>query len=247
MKIAMIGFGQMGQAIKKIALERGHQIVTIDPQHPQADFKEIDSKSLAGVAVGIDFTTPAAAIGNIKKFADLKVSLVMGTTGWYEKESEVRELIAQSGIGFLYASNFSLGVNVFFRIAELSAQVINNFPIFDVAGWEAHHNKKADSPSGTAWTIANILKDNIDRKKKINFDKIDRKIEADELHFASVRIGSVPGTHEIIYDSPAETITLNISSRNREGFALGAVIGAEWLGEQKGFFKFDEVFKELLK
>ena len=246
MKIAIVGLGQMGQAIKKISEAKGHTVVTIDPQNPEAQFKVIDSNSLTGVDVGIEFTAPSAVMENIEKFCNLKVPLVIGTTGWYNQIDIVKEKVSKSDSTIIYASNFSIGVNVFFKMVEKTAKIIDKFKDFDVSGIEVHHNKKVDSPSGTAITTGNILKDNIKRKKRLVFDKLDRKIEPDEIHFASLRAGFVPGSHEVIYDSPAETINLKVSARNREGYALGSVIAAEWVYNKKGFYNFEQVIDEMI-
>ena len=205
MKFGVIGFGKMGAAVKKSALQRGHTVVTIDPIAQGADFKEITDKSLEGVDVCIDFTTPATIMENAKKVAALGKPLIIGTTGWYDKMSEMKEVT--KNIGCLWSGNFSIGMNVFFRAVGETAKIMNNLPEYDAAVYEVHHNQKKDSPGGSAQIIGKIIIDNMKRKKKIVGDRFtDRKPEADELHVASVRCGSIPGTHTVLFDCPVDTI-----------------------------------------
>jgi 4-hydroxy-tetrahydrodipicolinate reductase len=247
MNIAIIGYGKMGHVIEKIAKSKGIDVVsTIDPEHIDAQHKEITKESLEEVDVCIDFTAPSVVVENIKKIAELKKNVVVGTTGWYDKIDEVKEIVQNNGIGLIYASNFSIGVHVFFRIIENAAKIMNKIEDYDVFGLEFHHNKKVDSPSGTAKTIADILIKNIGRKKKLAYDLVDREINKEELHFASVRAGSIPGTHEVGFDSEADTIELKHTARNREGFALGAVLATQFINGKKGFFTVDDMMKNIL-
>ncbi|MBI4440084.1 4-hydroxy-tetrahydrodipicolinate reductase [Candidatus Woesearchaeota archaeon] len=248
MKIAIIGYGQMGHEIEKAAVERSHEVVsTIDPYSKDARFSEISAESLAGVDVAIDFSHPSAVLGNIKKVSSIGTNLVVGTTGWYEHLEDVKSDIRRSSIGFIYSSNFSLGVNLFYSIVESAARIMNNASSYDVAGMEIHHSKKADSPSGTAKSIAEILLKNIGRKDKVSYDKMDGKIQPNELHFASLRAGSIPGTHKVIFDSAADTIELTHTARSRQGFALGAVLAAEFVKGKKGLFTVSDMMEELIK
>ena len=247
MDIAIIGYGKMGQIVGRIAKDRGINVkAIIDPHSADADFSEINEESLEGVDVCIEFSLPEAALGNVKKIAALKKNLVLATTGWYDKLDEVKKIVKKSGIGFMYASNFSIGVNAFFRIVAEAAKVMNNLEEYDVMGYEMHHNRKKDSPSGTAKSISEILLENIKRKDKLVEDKLDRKIEDNELHFASVRGGDIPGTHSVVFDSSADTIELKHTARTRDGFALGSVMAAEWLKGKKGFFSIDDMMKEII-
>ncbi|MBI5388775.1 4-hydroxy-tetrahydrodipicolinate reductase [Candidatus Woesearchaeota archaeon] len=248
MKIALIGYGKMGKMIEQIAIQRGHMIVAkIDPQAPEATGTDITPQTLGDADVCIDFTHPAALVENVRKIAGVGKPVVVGTTGWYKQLSEVQTIVAQQNIGFIYASNFSLGMNIFTRLADYAAAFIDKCPQYDVAGLELHHNKKADSPSGTAKALAETLKKNIARKKVIVYDMVDRQIKQEELHFASVRIGNIPGTHTLIFDSAADTIELTHTARSREGFALGAVMAAEWLPGKKGFYTIDDFMNNLLE
>lgn len=244
--IAIVGYGKMGQVIGRIAKERGHQIVIIDPHHPEAQFADVTAESLTGVQVGIEFTNPEVVITNINKFNALRVPLVVGTTGWYQEIDEVKRHVTDAKNALIYASNFSVGVNVFFKVVEAAARIINKFPEFDISGLDIHHNKKVDSPSGTAMTAAQILIDNVNRKSAVVYDKLDRAPEPNEIHFASLRSGNVPGTHQIFLDSPAESVNIEVVARNREGYALGSVIAAEWLFNKQGFFKFEDLIDSII-
>ena len=247
MNIAIIGYGNMGHEIGKIAKAKGISVKSIiDPHHKGATHKEINEKSMKGVDVCIDFTIPSAVLDNIKKISKFKKNVVVGTTGWHDKIDEARSIVKKSGIGLIHASNFSIGVNVFLRIVGNAAKIINNMEDYDIYGYELHHSKKIDSPSGTAKAIGEILIRNIKRKNKMLFEKIDRKIEPNELHFASVRAGSIPGIHVLGFDSSADTIELKHTARNREGFALGAIMAAQWIHDKKGFYGIDDMMKSIL-
>ena len=178
MNIAIVGYGAMGKIIERIAQTRGHSTVSFDA-HCKADQCEITKETIKGIDMVIDFTQPKAVLENIGKYCDLKIPVVMGTTGWYDKLSEVQKQVKSAGIGFIYASNFSIGVNMFFRIIENAALLINNVDSYDVFGYELHHNRKKDSPSGTAKTIESILLKNIKRKKKVTEERLERQIAAD--------------------------------------------------------------------
>jgi 4-hydroxy-tetrahydrodipicolinate reductase len=249
MKIALIGYGRMGRMIEGIAKEKGHQVVSsIDPVSPGAGFAEISSEALSGAQVAIEFSTPKAAVGNIEAALKLGIPLVVGTTGWLGRLDEVRAMVERNGGRMVYGSNYSIGVNLFYKIVEEAARLMNGFPMYDVGGFEAHHNQKADSPSGTAKSLAAILLRNIERKKTLVGDCLaERKIEPSELHFASLRLGAVPGTHTVSFDSGADTIELTHTARNREGLAAGAVMAAEWLlsSGRTGLVPVEEMFAGL--
>ena len=247
MKVSLIGYGKMGQLMETLLIEKGHEIVSkIDPNNPDADFKEITADAVEGADVCIDFTHPSCVLDNIKKVTALGKNMVVATTGWYNHVDDVKELVKQAGIGFIYASNFSLGVNIFYKMVEDCARTINKFSSYDISGIEFHHNRKADSPSGTAKSIAKILEKNIDRKTKLVYEMLDRKIKPDELHFASMRVGNMPGTHKIFFDSDADTIELAHTARNRKGFAAGAILAAEWIIDKTGFFTIADLMKEVM-
>ena len=229
MKIAIIGYGKMGKLVEKVSKKRGHDIVSIIDSLTTND-------NISDADVCIEFTEPDAVLDNIEIIASHGKNLVIGTTGWYDKIDNVAAIIDKTDTGAIYSPNFSVGVNLFMDIVSHAAELINQYPEYDVAGVEYHHKNKADSPSGTAKAIANALIEKIERKKIAEYNVVDRVIKPEELHFTSVRCGATPGTHTVIYDSEADTITITHTARNREGFALGAVLAAEWIQNKKGFY-----------
>lgn len=248
MNIAISGYGRMGKLIRKIAKQRGHTIcAVIDPVSEEASFKELSNESLSEADVVIDFSVPSSAVENIKKAAKAGVSMVMGTTGWYGDMEEVRGIVEDSGIGFIWSGNFSTGVNLFFSIIRNAASIINYFDSYDPLVHEYHHKNKADSPSGTAAMIGEILLEEIDRKERIVTESLKRKIEADEIHISSTRGGSIPGTHSVTFDSEVDTIELKHTARGREGFAAGAVAAAAWIKHRSGFYGIENMMKEIIK
>lgn len=247
MNIAIIGYGKMGHEIEKIARAKGINVASIVDPNGNGTHTQIDQNSMRNVDVCIDFSTPDAVLGNIQKTSSFKKNIVVGTTGWYAKLGKAKGIVNKNRVGLIYASNFSIGVNMFFKIVENAAKIMNNMEEYDVYGLELHHNKKLDSPSGTAKTIGEILIRNIKRKNRLVFDRVDRKIAPNELHFASVRAGSIPGTHIVGFDSSADTIELRHGARNREGFALGALMAAKWISGKKGFYTIDDMISEIIK
>ena len=246
MNIAIIGYGKMGHEIENVAEGKGISAITIDPSAQDADYKEINEESMKDVDVCVDFTHPDSVIGNIEKVSEFGKNIVVGTTGWYDNMDDVKKIIEEAGTGLIWSGNFSIGVNIYFKMIENAAQIINKFDDYDVFVHEFHHNQKTDSPSGTAVMIGNILIDNIDRKKRVVTEELKRKIEPDELHISSTRGGSVPGTHIVGFDSAADTIELKHTARGREGFALGAVMAAEWINGKKGFYDINDLMKEII-
>lgn len=227
MKIALIGHGGMGRTVERVAKERDHEIaVIVDPGKGVGLDKLADS----GASVVIDFSLGEAVMENIKACTKLGLPIVVGSTGWYEKMDEVKA--ATAGIPFMWSSNFSIGVNLYFKIVEAAAQMMDRFDEYDVWGHEIHHVGKADSPSGTAKTLEKILLDNLSRKTAVVEDKLDRKREENEIHFSSVRGGLVNFGHTIAFDSAADRISISHEARCRDGYALGAVKAAEWLAKQ---------------
>ena len=250
MKIALIGYGKMGKEVERVAKLRGHAVCAIvDLSAAGATHKVIDDggSCFKDADVVIDFTVPSAVVGNIRRVTAAKKNMVVGTTGWYDGMTEAKQLVGAAGTGFIYSSNFSIGVNAFYRVVEAAARLINKVPEYDVFGYELHHNQKLDSPSGTAKSIAEILLKNIGRKKQAQYGKLDRKINPEELHFASVRAGSIPGTHVVGFDSEADTIELKHTARSRAGFALGAVMAVEWLKGRKGFFTMNDFISDFFR
>jgi 4-hydroxy-tetrahydrodipicolinate reductase len=262
LNIIIVGYGKMGRLIEQKALEAGHKVCAlVDPfatgesvpsaakfYQSVADISPAALRNENGSTVAIEFTRPDTAVANITALAALKVPTVVGTTGWYERLPEVERVVEAAGSALLYASNFSIGVNLFYRIAAYTALLVRLFDDYDVGGFEIHHNKKADSPSGTAKTLVDWIGAATQGKKQTAvWDKLDRPPKPDELHFASLRVGSVPGIHSVIFDSAADTIELRHSARNREGFAAGALFAAEWLAANRsGVFTIDDALSGVL-
>ncbi|HBG58122.1 4-hydroxy-tetrahydrodipicolinate reductase [Proteiniphilum sp. UBA1028] len=229
MKIALIGYGKMGHEIEKIALERGHEVVcTIDMNEEE----KFNSPAFRSADVAIEFTSPASALQNYRRAFAADVPVVSGTTGWLEHLPEIREACDKEGKTFFYASNFSLGVNIFFALNNHLAKIMNQFPGYDVRMEETHHMHKLDAPSGTAITLAEGILAHIGRKDKWVLDKTDK---VDELPIKTFREGEVPGIHTVIYESEADSIRITHDAKNRKGFALGAVLAAEFTKGKKGF------------
>ena len=255
MKIAIIGYGKMGKMIEQIALSQEHSIALIvDPfaQGLPAGIpvsRDIAQAALDSADAAIEFTQPATAVENIIALAQRKIPTVVGTTGWHERMGEVAKAVKAARSSMLWASNFSIGVNLFYRIAWYASELANNLPEYDIGGFEVHHSKKLDSPSGTAKTLVEGVLSRIDRKKKVIWETLNRKPEEDELHYPSLRMGSVPGQHSLFFDSSADTIEITHTARSREGFASGAIRAAQWLAAKKrrGIFTIDEMLKDMLK
>ena len=236
MKIALIGYGKMGHAIEQIALQRGHEIVSVIDVNNQEDFT---SDAFKSADVAIEFSMPAVAMDNYRRAFAAGVPVVSGTTGWLEHLPEIKEA-CKAGQTFFYASNFSLGVNIFFALNKYLAKIMNDFPAYDVRMVETHHIHKLDAPSGTAITLAEGLIDNIERKNKW----VEGKEPAeDEIGICSVREGEVPGIHTVIYESDVDTISITHDAKSRMGFALGAVIAAEFTCGKKGFLTMQDMLK----
>ena len=235
MKIALIGYGKMGQAIEKIAKERGHEIVSIIDINNLDDFDSFNFKS---ADVAIEFTRPDVAVSNIRRCFEKDVPVVCGTTGW--NLSEVQKEIDEGGKTLFWASNFSLGVNIFFALNKYLAQVMNRFPDYDVEMTEIHHTQKLDAPSGTAITLAEGILEHFDRKSRWVEEASEKP---DELAIKSIREGRVPGTHIINYVSGVDSITITHEAKNRQGLALGAVIAAEFTAGKKGLLGMKDLFK----
>ena len=236
MKIALIGYGKMGKTIEQIALQRGHQIVSIIDINNTADF---DSEAFRCADVAIEFTTPATALNNYMRCFAANVPVVSGTTGWLDHLDEVKAKCEQEGKTFFYASNFSVGVNIFFALNRYLAKVMNNFPAYDVRMTEVHHIHKLDAPSGTAITLAEGILEQIDRKERWTLETAEQPTD---LPIHAIREGEVPGIHEIVYESEADTISIKHDAKSRAGFALGAVIAAEFTAGKKGFLGMNDLF-----
>ncbi|RVT77512.1 4-hydroxy-tetrahydrodipicolinate reductase [Flavobacterium sufflavum] len=229
MKIALLGYGKMGQVIERIALERGHEIVL-----KKDEFNTYEGLSNADVA--IDFSVPMAAVDNISASFNNNVPVVSGTTGWLDRYDEMIALCKEKNGGFISSSNFSLGVNLFFGLNEYLAKMMANIDGYNVTMEEIHHIHKLDAPSGTAISLAQGV---IENSNYNNWTLENAKEK--EIHIEAVRTGEVPGTHTVTYDSGIDSIEIKHTAHNREGFALGAVIAAEWLAGKQGIFSMRDV------
>ena len=235
MKIALIGYGKMGHAIEKIATDRGHSVVSVIDIDNQSDF---DSPQFLSADVAIEFSQPQSAFDNYLKCFERNIPVVAGTTGWLAQLDEIKNRCIEKNQTFFYASNYSLGVNIFFALNKYLAKIMSNFPAYDVSIEEIHHIHKLDSPSGTAITLAEHIMDNIYRKKRW---KEGSEGADDDLLIHSQREGEVPGAHEIIYESDVDVIRIQHSAKNRKGLALGAVVAAEFVKGKKGFLSMNDM------
>jgi 4-hydroxy-tetrahydrodipicolinate reductase len=234
MKIALVGYGKMGKTIERIAQERGHEIaarIDVDNQHEIASLK---------ADVAIEFSHPDAAFDNVRRCIERNIPVVCGTTGWLEKREEIEKLTKRTNGTFFYASNYSLGVNIFFRINEVLASMLNGFETYNVSLDEIHHTEKRDSPSGTAITLAEgIIKHMPGKKSWVNKESGN----AQEVPIRSFRIDQVPGTHAVKYVSAVDDIEIKHTAHTREGFAIGAVMVAEWIRDKKGVLNMNDFLK----
>jgi 4-hydroxy-tetrahydrodipicolinate reductase len=243
MKIAILGYGKMGRIIEQFATERGHEIVlkiNID------NTEDLTLTNLGKADVAIDFSTPDSALSNIELCFDAGVPVVVGTTGWYGHLQTVKNKCEQGNNTLLYASNFSVGVNVFFFVNKVLAKIMNRYPQYEVQVEEIHHTQKLDSPSGTAMTISEGILSELDRKNEWVNELIGSGeefiVKPDQLLIESHRIEDVPGTHTVIYSSEVDDIEFKHKAHNRAGFALGAVLAAEWLEDKTGFYNITDMF-----
>lgn len=220
-KIALLGYGKMGRLVEELAPGADCQVTAhFDTRHPleKGDF-----------TVAVDFSVPGAVAGNVRQAAGLGINLVVGTTGWYERLDEVRDIVKQGGIGVVYGANFSIGVNLFFRMVREAAELMKQRPEYDPWIWEMHHRAKKDAPSGTALKLQAVLEQAYGRGG---------------FSVSSNRAGAAPGTHTVGFDSEADTLTFTHQARSRKGFALGALQAARWIHGRKGFYEFSEVLWE---
>lgn len=249
MKIALIGYGRMGREIERIARERGHDIVSIIDVDNRADMAK---EAFATADVAIEFTAPTVAFGNCVEAMNRGVKVVSGSTGWMHKhESEIRRMCNEEGKTLFWSSNFSLGVAVFSAVNRYLAKIMNKYPLYDVVMEETHHVHKLDAPSGTAITLAEGIIENLDRKTSwVKGDVVNpdgsvtcgAETNSDELRINAVRRGEVSGIHTVTYTSDADSITVTHDAKNRSGFALGAVLAAEYVAEHSGFLGMKDLF-----
>ena len=235
MKAVIIGYGKMGREIERILAERGHEVTLIVDQDNASD---LTAENLARADVAIEFTTPATAYGNIRKCLECGAAVVSGTTGWTERLPELQELCRRSGGAMFYASNYSLGVNLMFRLNRELARLMNRFPQYEVSIEETHHTEKKDSPSGTAATLADDIIERMDRKSGWVNEATD---DPAPIGTRSYRVGMTPGDHSVTYTSEDDVLEIRHSIKNRRTLALGAVVAAEFLCGKSGVFTMDDL------
>ena len=252
MKIALVGYGKMGHIIEQIAVQRGHTIVSAIDIH---NTEEFNSDAFRNADAAIEFTTPATAFDNYQKCFAADVPVVSGTTGWTERLPEIKRQCAEEGKTFFYASNFSIGVNIFFAVNKYLAKLMNNFPEYDVSLTEIHHIHKLDAPSGTGITLAEGILNEIERKKEWRLNekrdiqplqaevgtKQSETVNHEDLVIYALREGEVPGIHEVRYESDVDSIKIKHDAKSRAGFALGAVLAAEFTAVKKGFLGMNDL------
>ena len=237
MNIAIVGYGKMGKEIEQIALDRGHNILLCIDEN---NINSIESKDFKDIDVAVEFSKPESAYSNINLCLDNNIPVVSGTTGWLHKIDEVIKRCNNEGKTFFYASNFSLGVNLFFKLNEHLAKMMNKFSDYEITIEETHHTQKLDAPSGTAITLAEGLIENIERKNTWKKEKSDSN---DSIAVKSFREGNIPGNHKIIYNSVFDKIMIEHNAKSRKGFALGAVLAAEFIVDKKGYFTMNDLLE----
>jgi 4-hydroxy-tetrahydrodipicolinate reductase len=231
MKIALIGMGNMGRMVERLASEKGHEIaVTIDEYDAAHSAGEL-SENLKSADVAIDFSAASAVRRNVEACMLAGIPLVEGTTGWNNERDEIEQIVKAHNGAFVFGANFSIGVNLFYRLADFAAELFSKFPEYEVFIEEQHHSRKKDAPSGTALKLKEIVSQRVHK----------------EFSVSSTRAGNIPGTHRVGFDGPADQILLEHTARSREGFAAGALLAAEWIIGKKGFYEFSEVINEIMK
>lgn len=239
MKIALLGYGKMGKAIEQLALEKFHQIILKVDENNAYNFS---INELAKADVAIEFSIPSASVQNIRKCFEMNVPIVVGTTGWLAQWEEMKRICEEKNQSLFYASNYSIGVNIFFEINKKLAQLMNNQYDYEVSIEEIHHTQKLDAPSGTAITLANDILKAMERKTKW-INTVKSQIKKDELLITSIREDKIPGTHTIQYDSSVDCIEIKHTAHSRQGFASGALLAAEWIIGKKGIFGMQDLLK----
>ncbi len=246
MKIALLGYGKMGKAVEKIAVAKNHEIVYKVTLENAMNFMPI---SLENVDVAIDFSMPSAAADNILKCFEARVPIIVGTTGWYEQFDEIKEKCLNEGQAMVYSTNFSIGVNIFFKINKILAKMMNDHSDYDVMIEEIHHTEKKDHPSGTALTLARqILAENKNKTEYkgrliYNENAPVQSVKPNELLVEARRVADVPGDHSVKYESLIDEISITHKAKSRYGFAKGAVLAAEWIQGKKGIYTMDDILK----
>ena len=245
MNIAIVGYGKMGKEIEARAKERGIIVSKIFARQDNTEGSGLTRASLKNVDVCMEFTKSPHVMQNIRAIAAARKNIVVGTTGWYDQLPAVEKLVKTAKIGLVYSPNFSLGINLFYRLVGATCRLFDKFDSYDIAVTEMHHKEKADSQSGTALALGNIVVQNVRRKKEILHETAHAKVKPEQLHITSTRVGNVIGRHAVIFDSDADSIELLHDAKNRRGFALGALMAAEWLKGKRGIFTMNDVLSSV--
>lgn len=241
MNIALIGHGNMGTEVERVASARGIRVKRIFTEEDNTGGSALTKDSLKGVDVCVEFTLPASAVKNIDAVSRAGKPIVVGTTGWYDHLGAVKKMIAERGTGLVYAPNFSLGINLLEHLLMCAAHLFDRYDMYDVSVREVHHRGKEDSPSGTALHISQLLLQHIRRKTGIVSGNPDGRIKPEQLHISSLRTGATVGEHAVIFDSESDTMEFTHRAKNRSGFAHGALIAAAWVRDKKGVFTMKDV------
>ena len=243
MRLALIGYGKMGREIERLALERGWTVdLRVDIDTPPVTKAQRDNTDVV-----IHFATAENIVEDLTPWAEAKKPIVVGTTGWQVQLARIEALVHVNQVGLIYASNFSLGVNIFFQLVQHAAKMMDRFEEYDAFIQEIHHKNKIDSPSGTALTMGTIVLDHLKRKKELFNETSHGKILPEQLHISSVRSGAVIGTHTLAFDSAVDMIELKHTAKNRSGLALGTLFAAEWIHNKKGLYTMQNAFQDIFK
>ncbi len=246
MKLALFGYGRMGRVVEEIAIERGHSVTLRLGAPSDSSEGRITPGSLNGARVAVDFSVAEAVLPNVRDAAESGVGIVVGTTGWEENRTEVEKVVRDSGIGFLFAPNFSIGMLLFTRMVQASARLVNRVEDYDLHLWEAHHRHKVDHPGGTAVHLAELLVQELDRKDGWSTElRPGEAVDPRTLQVSVSRVGEVPGVHGVGIEGPDDRIELQHRARNRRGFARGAVLAAEWMEGRSGLHTMDDLLDDL--
>ncbi len=241
MNIALIGYGKMGKEVERVAKERGVKVSKIFELENNMGGLGLTKESLKHIDVCIDFSAPASVLDNIEAVVASGRNMVVGTTGWYDRIEHVRKLVKEAGVGLLYAPNFSLGINIFSQIVMDAARLLDKHAEYDVSISEVHHRAKADSPSGTALSLGSSILQTMHRKTELVSESLHGPIKPHQLHVTSTRVGSVTGRHTVLFDAESDAIELVHTAKGRAGFAIGAIVAAEWLKGKKGLYTMRDV------
>lgn len=241
MRLALLGLGRMGRAVRALAEPRGHEVVLELDSGANQGGAALTGEALSGVDVAIDFTTPGAVVDNIARCAAAGVPCAVGTTGWYDRLEDVRRTVDGHGVGVVYGANFSIGANLFMKISSYATGLFGRFDEYDPYVSEHHHVAKQDAPSGTGLRLAQAIVESHPRKARIQTQALEAAIDPDALHVVSLRAGAAFGRHEVGFDSPVDTVTLSHAAHGRDGFASGALYAAEWIRGKRGLFEFSSI------